>query len=239
MTPQNDYKLMEWTPDRIKRFWDWQSRYPEQYFTHLFGRRIAHSLKAYLRNRDVLDYGCGIGAFLPHLCSVANRVSAADISPESVASAQKKGEIFPNFLGAFLLEELLERKQQFETVISIEVIEHLDDYSLDQFLSSMRMLIKHRGTFIITTPNDEDLTRNYVICPNTGEVFHRWQHLRSWSPTSLTRRLENAGFLISQIVTTDLALSRIFSPTRLMNTIHRLRYGPIKPPHLVCVGTVR
>lgn len=239
MTSQTDYKLMEWTPGRVQRFWDWQSRHPEQYFTYQFGRRIAHSLAAYLRNRDVLDYGCGIGAFLPHLCSVADRVTAVDISPDSIAAARIRGEPFSNFQGAVLLADLLQKQQQFETVISVEVIEHLDDAALEQFLTAMRQLIKPGGSFVLTTPNDEDLPQNYVLCPTSGELFHRWQHVRSWSGASLSRRLEDAGLIVSRVITTDLALPRLFSPARIMRVIHRLRYGVGKQPHLICVGTRR
>jgi hypothetical protein len=41
--PSNAFPQMHWTPEMISRFWDWQSQYPEVYFTYPFGREIASS----------------------------------------------------------------------------------------------------------------------------------------------------------------------------------------------------
>jgi 2-polyprenyl-3-methyl-5-hydroxy-6-metoxy-1,4-benzoquinol methylase len=90
-----DIPLMEWTPERIKRFWDWQSRFPEDYFTVLFGPHIVSHFKSMLAGKSVLDLGCGPGGLLPHLCSVATTVSGADLSEASVAAANARGDGFP------------------------------------------------------------------------------------------------------------------------------------------------
>src|ERR1700676_1322931 len=77
---------MRWTPEMISRFWDWQSQYPEVYFTYLFGREIAYALRNYLIGRQrVLDFGCGVGYLLPHLCEYAPKVYGADLSTQSIA----------------------------------------------------------------------------------------------------------------------------------------------------------
>jgi hypothetical protein len=55
---------------------------------------------------------------------------------------------------------------------------------------------------VITTPNDEVLDDNKVFCPNCNSVFHRWQHVKSWSASSLEKVITNFGFKKEKIYTT-------------------------------------
>src|SRR3954454_18937110 len=98
---------MEWTPDRISRFWDWQSQYADVYFTYRFGPAIGASLKDYLvGRRTVLDYGCGVGYLMPHLCAIAPEVYGADPSAESIARTNERLAGTSSFKGAYLVDEL-------------------------------------------------------------------------------------------------------------------------------------
>jgi 2-polyprenyl-3-methyl-5-hydroxy-6-metoxy-1,4-benzoquinol methylase len=235
----HEYPLMEWTPERIKRFWDWQSQFPEQYFTIQFGRHIASHFRPLLNDRSVLDLGCGTGGLLPHLCETARTVIGADLSEASVATSNARCHGIAGFGGAFTIEALDKAGNRFDTILSIEVIEHLDDAALESLLATARSLLAPQGQFIVTTPNDEDLTKSYIYSPATNEVLHRWQHMRSWDEKSLPARLKAAGFSIKQTYTLDFSMegnSRDARMRRLMQSINRLRGRPIaKPPHLVCV----
>lgn len=55
-------------------------------------------------------------------------------------------------------------------------------------------LIAPGGFIAITTPNNEDLNESTLLCPDCGCVFHRWQHVRSWTPKSLLSAMENNAF---------------------------------------------
>lgn len=236
-----EYRLMEWTPERIKRFWDWQSQFPDQYFTVQFGRHIASHFRPRLTGRSVLDLGCGTGGLLPHLCAAARTAAGADLSEASVAAANARCRGVARFGGAFTIDALDKVGSHFDAILSVEVIEHLDDAALENLLATAYNLLAPGGQFIVTTPNDEDLTQSYIYSPATNEVLHRWQHMRSWNANTLPDRLKAASFSIERTYTLDFAMegsTRDARIRRLLRGIDRLRgrTSP-KPPHLVCIAT--
>lgn len=235
------YPEMHWTPEKVSRFWDWQSQYPDAYFTYLFRHEIVRSLDRYLRGRgSVLDYGCGVGYLLPHLCRYAPKVYGADPSTESVARTNEQLAGTPSFQGAFSVAELRARGIAFDAILAIEVIEHLYDPELEAMIADLRDMLAPGGIVIITTPNNEDREKNMIISPATGEVFHRWQHVRSWNRDTLAARLHEAGFEIQEVRETNLALPRA---TTLLGCLKRLAkcvpFGASGKPHLVCVASRR
>jgi hypothetical protein len=50
----------------------------------------------------------------------------------------------------------------------------------------------------VTTPNNEDLELGMAYCPVSNTLFHRWQHVRSFTGESLSCLLSRHG--ISPIV---------------------------------------
>lgn len=224
---------LRWTPELVQRFWDYQSRFPENYFTNQFGAEIARSLAPLLNGRArVLDYGCGMGFLLPHLANHAAEVAGADVSRESLQRVNEKCTDIKNFLGAYGIDDLMAMDQKFDAVVAVEVIEHLYDDQLDGMLDHLRRLLKPDGIAIITTPNDEDLALNQVYCPESDKVFHRWQHVRRFDAVLLRSLMEKRGLVCDKMFTTDFA-ARGF--------LHRLKailrpYAGRKNPHLVYVG---
>lgn len=235
------YRQMDWTAERIARFWAWQSRYPEQYFTYQFGDSIARHLSPWLKGRNrVLDYGCGTGFMIPHLAAVAETVIGADLSPESVVTTNARHGTIPNFAGAFTLDELRSRQERYDAITVIEVVEHLHDEDLDVLLRDVRTLLAPGGTAIFTTPNDEDLQRSFVYSPATDEVFHRYQHLRSWTEEALSMRLRAAHFETEVVFATDMSDRGWRRPHQtLLRWLERLRGAPKPKPHLVCIAQPR
>ena len=75
----------------------------------------------------------------------------------------------------------------------------LSDAYLSAYFASFRQLLAPDGIAIITTPNDEDLHASETYCPHCDQVFHRWQHLRSWTAESLAAAVSTNGFAVSQI----------------------------------------
>src|SRR5215475_117140 len=178
---------MRWTREMIARFWDWQSQYPEVYFTYLFGREIAYALRGFLAGKQrVLDFGCGVGYLLPHLCEYAPQVYGADPSRESVRRTNERLAGTRGFEGAFLISDLQKSATAFDAILAVEVIEHLYDDDLDQALRTIRGMLAPGGIAVFTTPNNENRDSSMILCPATGEVFHRWQHVRSWNAESLS-----------------------------------------------------
>lgn len=230
------YTQMDWTPENVKRFWDWQSQFPDTYFTHTFGGKIIEHVRAYLeKSSAVLDLGCGTGYLIPHLNRAGIDVTGADLSPQSVSEANRQHGDLPHFKGAHTVDELIEMDRRFDAIISVEVIEHLYDEQLAGLLDTAKRLGKPGAYVIFTTPNDEDLEQSYVYCPESDVVFHRWQHVRSWSAASLSAELKSQGFEIEKIWATNFK----YKPEgTLMGTVQRLLRKRRKPPNLVCVARI-
>lgn len=193
----------EWNQEEVKRFWDYESQFKENYFTYQVGDILAEKFKSYIQNKDVLDYGAGAGFFCEQLAqSGASTFTAVEYSSESIKLLNEKfGEELSTgkFRGAYTVGELLDKDKQFDTIFLFEVIEHLTDDMLIEVFDNIKRLLKKDGSLIITTPNEENLEKSYICCPCCGKIFHRWQHVRSWSVNSLLDYLDKRGYVSKEI----------------------------------------
>ncbi len=237
MTAKREYRQVEWTDETVRRFWEWQSQYPEQYFTYIAGDHVARALsQRFPRDGEVLDYGCGVGYLIPHLAESGRRVTGADLSPESVRVANERLKGTANFVGAVTVEALRERGDRFDAVVCVEVIEHLYDPQLDAALADMRRFVRPDGVVILTTPNDEDLSKSFVYCPESDAVYHRYQHVRSWTRATLAAYVRERGFEVVETFTTDFGLTLKDYPGRYLRRQAQLLLGRDPgDPNLVCV----
>ena len=136
----------------------------------------------------------------------------------------------------------------------VEIIEHLDDKMLAKCIDTIKALLGTGGVAIFTTPNEEDLTKSYVYCPESDVVFHRWQHVRSWSKESLTSFIQAHDLSVVDAFATNFSgytaaplcpspWDRIRAVRSALASCIRQMSGPIvrgeepKLPHLVCVAT--
>jgi 2-polyprenyl-3-methyl-5-hydroxy-6-metoxy-1,4-benzoquinol methylase len=152
---------------------------------------------------SILDYGCGTGLFLARLAEQGHKVAGTDTSEKSLATARDRLQGYDTFLGVFPPESLATGGRQFDVILATELVEHLYDDWLDHVLSTLRRILKANGRIIITTPNQERLEQSLIMCPCCQSVFHRWQHVRSWSRSSFTDYVERRGFCVIDAFITD------------------------------------
>jgi 2-polyprenyl-3-methyl-5-hydroxy-6-metoxy-1,4-benzoquinol methylase len=237
---QMEYKLLEWTDDKVKRFWDYISQFPEHYFTYQVGGNLAKLIKKYTReNVTLLDYGSGPGFLIKYLLENNIEVSALEFSPDSLRRIKASYEGQKGFMGAYSIEDLNRKNIRFDVITLIEVIEHLDDRYLDMTFDNIHRLLKPDGYLIITTPNDEDLSKSYICCPETNELFHRWQHIRSWNTVTLGKFIENKGYKIHVLKGTNFNISpiseRLHYPINVLKELIRGKSVRKDLPHLYCI----
>jgi 2-polyprenyl-3-methyl-5-hydroxy-6-metoxy-1,4-benzoquinol methylase len=244
--PMKDYDLLVWTPEMVKDFWDYEANFPEKFFTRSRRHQIIRTLANYLpRNGTVLDYGCGPGNLIGPLLDAGFRVAGMDMSPSARASVQAEYGGRPQFLGVYDQQAIEGSGLNFDAIIVAEVIEHLYDEQLDSLLATLATLSRVGTHIIFTTPNEEDLAESYILCPVSGKLFHRFQHVRSWSQASITSYLEARQFRGTRTFTTDfdttLAIRGKNHPLRgrwwsaLRRTIRYRTRPDRKRPHLVVV----
>jgi len=186
-----------WGPQELSRFWAYYSRRPEAYFSYRHGGAAVKAAARHLQPRTrVLDYGCGPGYLVAHLLDAGYQVMAADFSIEATGDTAKRHAGRAGFGGVSTIDALLATGRQFDAIFLLEVVEHLYDKDLEQTLVNVCRLLVPGGHLIVTTPNEERLEDNMVYCPVSNLVFHRWQHVRSWSATTLRAAIEAHGLAV-------------------------------------------
>ncbi len=108
-----------------------------------------------LKNKVVLDFGCGSGYGAYMISKVAKEVHAVDISPKAIEFAKEKySSDNINFYACDTTsEEIFDilTKKTYDIILSTEVIEHIEKYFI--YLENVCKLLKEDGTFILGTPN--------------------------------------------------------------------------------------
>lgn len=188
-------KLLEWTPDLVHAFWAGVSEtksLKDLNFSRVNADQLLDLIGLHIpRHARLLDYGAGDGDLLRPLIEKDYLTAAYDTSPgrllaQTAASLRNND----NFLG--LVDASCDEK--FDCVLLIEVVEHLLEEQIEDTFVKIRRLLKPGGTLFVTTPNSEDLGESLAYCPNCDSLFHRWQHVRSFTPESLTALLDAHGF---------------------------------------------
>ncbi len=213
---------------------------PENYFSFQVGRVLTHKFGKYIRHaKRIVDYGAGGGHLLDDLLYAGAQVGAVEFSRKSLAELDRKFYGKLGFIGARSPDTLDDFLDSFDAAFLIEVVQHLYDNELVRCLSQVRSLLKESGVLIVTTPNEEDRSKQFILSPESGLLFHRFQHVRSWSATSLAATLEAHGFRCIETGSTDFgasvhALRRTKSlPFRFARFI--AKYALHEKPHLYAV----
>ena len=200
MPSEANWHYLEWDEAKVCRFWDFAvswSPWQGEYFSKQVGVGVVNFLR-YLVPLDgrTLDYGCGPGHLIESLLDSGVRCEAIDFSPETVAIANKRFSGNPLWGGAKACSgsSLPFPDNTFDLIICVETIEHLLPAQIDTTFRELRRILKPGvGKLFITTPNSEDLEKNYVYCAECGAVMHRRQHLRCFTRATLVELLHDCG----------------------------------------------
>ena len=229
-----------WTPEKSKRIWDFYGSRPQfrtAFFGYIAGPMVAKKFMAAVApapDARILDFSCGhgdvIAALLPKLTG-AQELHGCDFSNTYVSRVNARFRAEQRFKGAILVERLPSPlpSQHYDVIYATEVIEHLNDEELDGLLQECKRLLKPGGRLFFTTPNDEDYEAAKMMCPDCGCVYHKWQHLRTWTVTNLRARMEAAGIKTRSVET--IAWLNVLSKLKMLVTQSRIR-----PDGLIYIG---
>lgn len=105
-----------------------------------------------LRDKKVLEIGCGRGGFSMYLASIGANLTAADFSAEAIRIAGQRLRQFENCeLMMADVQEVPFPDETFDLVVSLETLEHVPNP--DGGLAELVRVTKLGGRLIISTPN--------------------------------------------------------------------------------------
>ena len=167
---------------------------------------------------ELVDVGCGPGAFLARAQSVGYSVTGIDFDREAVEQARS---VVGDHVYTLSLEEFLEKTdRRYDVVTFFEVLEHMDNPL--EFMSAIRRVLKDGGHIALSVPNRCRWSRAI----NVSYVDFPPHHLTRWDTVSLGNFLRQCGFdvvtLREQPLDIDGVLVPLFliMPTRIV--WHRL-----------------
>jgi SAM-dependent methyltransferase len=157
------------SPDRVRSI--------EDLIIHLMHLYAYSLVRAYARPSDkVLEVGFGEGYGSSIVREWVREYHGVEVSPDAVAHAAEKYAnpqvAFHHYSGAVLPFE----DNQFDLVISFQVIEHVEDTC--GYLREIRRVSRKGATILIVTPN-----RNHRLAE--GERPWNRYHVREYSPAEL------------------------------------------------------
>lgn len=236
---------IDWTSEKISRYWNFHVNFysvEDSWFTKMVGKGILRFAKKHVKlEGNILDYGMGkgflIGYLLKEIKSLDTKIFGCDFSLESVKNANSSFSSFKNYQESLLLVNLPSDFQDkyFDLVFFIEVIEHLTDEFLSASLMELQRIIKPGGIIFISTPNNEELNKNKIFCPECGSIFHKIQHVRSFNESSLSNLMNEFGFEQIFCGETNLNDYNNFSIKHFAKRILRFLKGTYKP-NLIFIG---
>ena len=119
--------------------------------------------------KSVLDVGCGDGT-ISNILSERYTVIAVDRSPNALQFVKA-----PRLLAS--AHQMGIKEQAFDLVFSSEMLEHLPDPIFDKAISEIQRV--SRKYIIFTFPNEENIDKGLVECPECRYRFNKIYHLRS------------------------------------------------------------
>ena len=137
----------------------------------VFVRRCKYA-KQFSQKKRVLDLCCGTGWTANELANVAKVVKAVDYSKESIEKAKKEFQNENLFFEQMNALNLKYPDSSFDTVVSMEAIEHFTENDGKVFLSEVYRVLKKGGYFVGSTPQVETKNPLKILAMKKIDPYH-------------------------------------------------------------------
>lgn len=155
----------------------------EDYIIYLIHKVTYDYALQFVRDKIVLDFGCGSGYGSASISDSCKHIIGIDISEDAIDYA--KSNYRNERLTFQLVEDINEKKlpfpdNSFDTVLSFQVVEHVEN--TDAYFSEIHRVLRPSGHLLIATPNRE--TRLFRF----QKPWNQW-HLTEYSTSDLSKTL--------------------------------------------------
>lgn len=141
----------------------------------------------------VLDIGIGWGEIIPMVLARNCSYSGIDFSEKIVAHVSQRHPQCRFFSG-----DLGQISEVYDSVLALEVCEHIPPSKIFGFLGQIRRILNDHGSLIVTVPVYENLRAMTLNCPQCGHMHNRMGHVRAYTPELIRGELQLAGFAIEK-----------------------------------------
>ncbi len=199
--------------DRLaEQWWDPQGKFwPIHHLNRLRVDYLRHRICAHfgraeverqpLQGLRVLDIGCGGGILSESIAALGARVHAIDVAEKNIEVARRHNESsgLPIDYELVSVETLAERRDRYDVVLNMEVVEHVAD--LPAFLAACVRLVDAGGVMFISTINRNPLA--WITAIFGAEYVLGWlpkgthQYRKLVRPDELERLLERDAMQIT------------------------------------------
>ena len=124
-----------------------------------------------LKTINILDIGCGGGLLSEPMSRLGANVVGIDASKKNIEVAKfhaKKNKLKINYICAS--PEILKIQKKFDVILSMEIIEHVEDINF--FIKKSSELLKKNGLMFIATLNKT--LKSYMFAIVGAEYILRW-----------------------------------------------------------------
>ncbi|MFT6011246.1 MAG: 2-polyprenyl-6-hydroxyphenyl methylase/3-demethylubiquinone-9 3-methyltransferase [Candidatus Pseudothioglobus sp.] len=155
-----------------------------------------------LQNVSVLDVGCGGGILAESMARLGASVYGIDMAERNIYTARQHSQGTDLDLSYAVMEiQQLPAEQQFDVVLNMEVVEHVDD--LVGFMASCGRATKPGGMMIVATINRT--LYSLVTAKIAAEYVLRWlpRGTHDWrrfvTPVEAMKFLKDMGFGLGEL----------------------------------------
>ncbi|WP_219993666.1 class I SAM-dependent methyltransferase [Aliarcobacter cryaerophilus] len=153
------------------------------------------------KGSNVLDLACGDGTLTAMIKNNFKRVVGVDASSKHLAIAKQN---LPDVEFHECLIEDFETDEKFDTVLMLEILEHVEDSKL--ILKKAASFLKDDGVLIVHVPNAEAVNRKIAVLMGTLESCEELSpfdinivgHRRSYTMKTFIKDIEDADLVVKK-----------------------------------------
>lgn len=155
-------------------------------------------VKDYVKNKKVLDIGCGTGRYLENFSKDSVGI---EVSHENIKIIKEKGL---NVIFSDINNQINLKNNSFDIIFLSHVLEHVD--SPINLLRECNRILDDEGMIFVSVPNENNILE---VLKMDSYFDNHPEHLYSFSPTNLEVLLYKTGFQFEEIYV-DLYLMKKF-----------------------------